>query len=209
LAAAEKRALEWLALRIPHWVSSDHLTVLGLLSLLAAGSLFWVSRWHRSVLPLVVVALVLNWFGDSLDGTLARVRNRQRPRYGFYIDHVFDVLGLFFLIGGLSLSGFINPLIAFGLLTAYLMVSAEVFLATCVQGVFRLACFGFGPTEMRILLSIGTLCLMHSPTCRPLGLGPFMLFDLGAIVAIVGLGVAFVASALRNTRQLYRAEPSR
>ncbi len=207
LAALEKRILVWLAGKMPRWVTSDHLTLLGFLSMLAAGGCFWASRWNRGFLPIVVVALALNWFGDSLDGTLARVRNRQRPRYGFYVDHVIDVVGLVFLLGGLALSGFMSPLVALALLVAYLMVSAEVFLATCVHGIFRLSTLGFGPTELRIVLSIGALYLLHSPVVSLAGIGPCRLFDVGGVVAIAGLEFAFFVSAARNTRDLYRAEP--
>jgi archaetidylinositol phosphate synthase len=207
LASAEKRILISLARRLPLWVNSDHLTLLGFTSMLAAGCCFWISRWHREALPLVVVALALNWFGDSLDGTVARVRNSQRPRYGYYVDHVIDAVGLLFLLGGLALSRFMSPLIALGLLAAYLMVSAEVYLATCVHGIFRLSSLGFGPTELRIVLSVGTLYLLRSPMVHVAGMGPFRLFDVGGIVAIIGLGTAFLVSAARNTRDLYRAEP--
>jgi archaetidylinositol phosphate synthase len=207
LASAERDILIWIAERLPNWVTSDQLTLLGLLSMVAAGGCYWVSRWNRTVLPLVVVALALNWLGDSLDGTIARVRNAQRPRYGFYVDHVIDVLGMLFLFGGLALSGFMSPQIALGLLVAYLMVSAEVFLATCVHGIFRLASLGFGPTELRIVLSVGTLCLLCSPVVRIAGMGPFRLFDVGGTVAIAGLGLAFLLSTIRNTLDLYRAEP--
>ncbi len=207
LATSEKRTLLWIARRLPGWVTSDQLTLLGMLSMFAAGGLFWAARWNRAALPLVVVALAMNWFGDSLDGTVARVRNKQRPRYGFYVDHVIDVLGILALTGGLALSGFMNPLIALGLLVAYLMVAAEVFLATHVLGVFRLSNLGFGPTELRIVLSIGALYLLRSPFCTVAGMGPFRLFDVGGVVAIAGLGAAFLVSAARNTRDLYRAEP--
>ncbi|HYK91870.1 MAG TPA: CDP-alcohol phosphatidyltransferase family protein, partial [Acidobacteriota bacterium] len=125
LAKPEKRTLIYIAKRLPLWITSDHLTVLGLVSMLAAGCCYWASRRHQEFLPLVVVALTLNWFGDSLDGTVARVRNRQRPRYGYYVDHVIDVVGVLFVLGGLALSGFMCPLISLGLLVAYLMVSAE------------------------------------------------------------------------------------
>ena len=207
LAGAEKRTLVWIAKRLPRWVSSDQLTLLGLLSMFFAGCCYWASRWHKETLPLVVVALALNWFGDSLDGTLARVRNHQRPRYGFYVDHVIDILGMLFLLGGLALSGFMSSLITLGLLVAYLMVTAEVFLTTCVKGIFRLASLGFGPTELRIVLSVGTLYLLRSPVVRVAGMGPFKLFDVGGVVAIAGLGFAFLMSAARNTRDLYHAEP--
>ena len=105
----------------------------------------------------VVFALLVNWFGDSLDGTLARVRNQQRPRYGFYVDHVLDIVGTAFLVGGMASSGYMNPLLALGLLVAYLLVAAEEFLATHVRHTFHLSFLGFGPTELRIILSVGAL----------------------------------------------------
>jgi len=206
LAAAEKQALIWIARRLPRWISSDHLTLLGLVSMVAAGFCYLASRWNRGALPLVVVALALNWLGDSLDGTVARVREQQRPRYGYYVDHVVDVVGMLFLFGGMALSGYMSPLIAMGLLVAYLMVAAEVFLATSVNGVFRLACLGFGPTELRIVLAVGTLYLVHSPMVRLAGLGPLRLFDVGGVAAIAGLLSAFLVSVARNIHDLYRSE---
>ena len=100
LAAREKQALLWIAARLPDWVNSDHLTGLGFVSLVAAGGAYWYSKWHPWALLAVIGFLALNWFGDSLDGTLARVRNRLRPRYGFYIDHILDAIGTFFLMTG-------------------------------------------------------------------------------------------------------------
>jgi phosphatidylglycerophosphate synthase len=207
LARIERRTLISIARRLPEWVTSDLLTGLGLAAMLGAGLAYWAGRWNRWMVLLVPVALAVNWFGDSLDGTVARVRNRQRPRYGFYVDHVLDVIGLLFLLGGLALSGFMTPLVAVGLFAAYVMVAAEVFLSTCVQGVFRLAAFGFGPTELRIVLGIGTLFLLRSPVCNVPGVGRYLLFDVGGIVAIAGMGAAFLFSAVQNTRALYRAEP--
>src|SRR5260370_21024752 len=104
LASVEKRTLIWLANRMPRWVNSDHLTILGFVSLLAVGLSYWYSRYSRAGLILVVVFFVLNWFGDSLDGTLARVRNRQRPRYRFYRDPALAAGGSLFPFGGLALS---------------------------------------------------------------------------------------------------------
>lgn len=206
LAGAEKQILVWMARRMPCWVNSDHLTLLGLVAMLSAGTAYWAASKNPLALLLVVPALALNWFGDSLDGTLARVRNRQRPRYGFYVDHVVDIVGSFFLLGGLALSGYMSPLIALGLLIAFLMVLSEVFLATHVQQVFRLSCFRVGPTELRILLAVGTLCLLHKPWVTLGGLGPFLLFDVGGTVCIFGLALALVVSVVRNTRALYYAE---
>jgi len=130
LAPLEKKTLIWLARRTPAWINSDHLTTLGLISLLGAGLSYWYARYHRSGLLLVAACLALNWLGDSLDGTLARVRNRQRPRYGFYVDHIVDTFGVLLLLGGLAMSGYMRAPIAAGLLTTYYMLSIEVYLAT-------------------------------------------------------------------------------
>jgi len=207
LAQPEKKALHWLAERMPRWVNSDHLTMLGLASMILAGASFWLAQWNKYALIMVVAALALNWFGDSLDGTLARVRNRQRPRYGYYVDHVIDLVGTAALLGGMALSGYMNPLIGIGVLAAFALVEAEVFLATHVQQVFRLATFRVGPTELRIILAIGALYLLYSPWIHIAGKGPFLLFDVGGIVAIAGLLSAFIYSGIRNTKALYRAEP--
>jgi len=209
LAVPEKKALVWIATRLPAWVNSDHLTLIGLTSMILAGLAFAAARWTPWTLPLVVVALAANWFGDSLDGTLARVRNKLRPRYGFYVDHVIDIIGAFFLLGGLALSGYMNPFVALGLLVAYLMVSAEVFLATHAQGVFRMASFGFGPTELRIVLAIGALYLFRDPHVNLGAFGSYRLFDFGGVIAIAGMATALVVSAIRNTRSLYLAETVR
>jgi len=209
LAGAEKRLLVWLAERMPAWVTSDQLTLVGLSSMLIAGLAFAGARWTPWTLPVVVLALAANWFGDSLDGTLARVRNRQRPRYGYYVDHVIDIFGALFLLCGLALSGYMNPFLAIGMLVAYLMLSAEVFLATYAQGVFRMASFGFGPTELRIVLAIGALSLVRDPHVSLGALGSYRLFDIGGIVAIAGMAASLVMSAVRNTRALYLAETVR
>ena len=122
---------------------------------------------------LVVLSLLLNWFGDSLDGTVARVRNRQRPRYGYYVDHIVDIVGALALFAGLANSGGMQPVIALTLLVAYVAAMAEVFLATHVTHVFRLASFGFGPTELRLVLAVGALgTRLRLPTCPlPLAAG--------------------------------------
>jgi phosphatidylglycerophosphate synthase len=207
LAGPEKRALLWLARKTPRFIHSDHLTLLGLVSMLTAGVAFWAASRNKYALILVVVSLAANWLGDSLDGTLARYRNCQRPRYGYYVDHVIDLFGTAALLCGLAMSGYIHPMIALTLLAAFAFVEAEVFLATHVQQVFRLACFRIGPTELRIVLSIGTLYLLHDPWVRIAGMGPFLLFDVGGLISVAGLLLAFIYSAVRNTRQLYRAEP--
>src|SRR5262249_59669638 len=109
----------------------------------------------------------LNWFGDSLDGTVARVRRAERPRYGFYVDHVLDIAGATLLLGGMACSTFMHPAIAMALLIAYLLVSGETFLATAVRGVFKMSFAGVGPTELRILLAAAPLPLPRAPPPPP------------------------------------------
>ena len=163
LAPLEKRCLIWLAQHAPSWLNSDHLTVMGLVALFGAGLSYWWARSAPAALCLGIVCLALNWLGDSLDGTLARVRNRQRPRYGFYVDHVVDAFGSLFLLGGLALSGFMSERVALGLLIAYLMLSIEVYLATYTIGTFHISFWKFSPTELRILLALGNVALLRNP----------------------------------------------
>jgi archaetidylinositol phosphate synthase len=209
LAASERRLLIWIARRLPAGVNSDHLTVLALLAMALAGGAFAAARVAPQALWLVIVALALNWFGDSLDGTLARVRGAERPRYGFYVDHVLDIVGISLLLGGLACSGYMAPLIAMVLLVAYLLVTAEVFLATAAHGVFRMSFLLVGPTELRIVLAIGTLALFGDPHVDLGALGRYRLFDVGGMVAAAGLVVALVSATIRNTRMLARMEPRR
>jgi phosphatidylglycerophosphate synthase len=206
LAALEKRALVAMAQRLPARVNSDHLTLLGLLAMIGAGACFWIARWYPTALAGVIVLLAANWFGDSLDGTLARVRGRLRPRYGYYVDHVIDLVGISCLLVGMALSGYMSPIVAVAFVAAYAIASAEVFLATYARGTFRLAFAHVGPTELRVVLAIGVVQLWWRP-CVTLFGGSYLLFDVGGIVAIAGLVLAFVVSALRNTRALYLAEP--
>jgi phosphatidylglycerophosphate synthase len=130
LAPIEKRTLTWIARRLPPWVNSDHLTILALVGMAGVGGAYWLAHITPVGLPLAVVGLAVNWFGDSLDGTLARVRNQQRPRYGFYVDHVVDAVGAVFLFAGLGASGYMDWTVAAGLLVAYLLLVVETFLAT-------------------------------------------------------------------------------
>jgi archaetidylinositol phosphate synthase len=206
LAAAEKRLLIFIAERLPRGINSDHLTSLALAAMGLAGAAFAAARWDRRALWLVVVALVLNWFGDSLDGTLARVRRAERPRYGFYVDHVLDIAGATLLFGGLACSPFITPSIALTLLIAYLLVAGEVFLATAVRGVFKMSVGGIGPTELRIILAAGAMALLRDPHVS-IGTLTVRLFDLGGALAAAGLLAVFVVSVLRNASALAVAEP--
>src|SRR5215472_9201730 len=206
LAAAEKKTLLWLAARTPSWINSDHLTVLGLLAMAGAGAGYWWSRANRAGLLVVILCLAVNWLGDSLDGTLARFRNCPRPRYGFYVDHVVDAFSTIFLLGGLALSGYMSPWVALGLLIAYLMLLIEVCLASYTLGDFKISYFKMGPTELRILLSIGNLALLWKPMAHLAGRA-YRLFDVGGTIGIAGMLLILVMSVIRNTVKLYRREP--
>jgi archaetidylinositol phosphate synthase len=205
VAAAEKRALLWLAARTPDHIGPDHLTVLGLAAQVGAGVCYALAAFNRYTLLAVIVCLALNWLGDSLDGTLARVRQRLRPRYGFYVDHMVDSFGALALMGGLALSGYMNPAIAIGLLIAFLMLSIQSYLATHALGEFRISFWRFGPTELRILLAAGNLALFWKPVVHVFG-GIYRLFDVGGVIGLAGMGLMVVVFTLQNTIRLYREE---
>ncbi len=208
LSKLEKRCLVWLAQHMPRRVNSDHLTVLGVAGMFCAGLSYWYARSNRLGLLLVILFLAVNWFGDSLDGTLARVRNRQRPRYGFYVDHVIDTFGALFLTSGMALSGYMSTVIATGLLIAFYMLSIEVYLATYTIGTFHLSFWVFGPTELRVVLAIGNLALYMrgSPMVKLFG-EEYRLFDVGGAIGIAGMALMLILATIRHTRMLYRAEP--
>lgn len=205
-AAAEKRLLVWIAQRLPRRVNSDHLTLLGFASSLGVAAAFAATRWWPEAPYLVVPFLVLNWLGDSLDGTLARVRDEQRPRYGFYVDHVIDVVGVAALAGGLAASGLMHPLLALAVGLAYVLLAAESFLATHALGVFRMSFALFGPTELRIVLALGATKVAGSPWTTLPGIGRVGVFDLGGVVAVAGMLLALTVSAARHAQELYRLE---
>jgi len=205
-ARIEKRALQWMALRAPKWITSDGLTILGLGAQVAAGVFYALSRYNRLALLLVIVCIVLNWFGDSMDGTLARVRKQERPRYGFYVDHIVDIFGSVALMCGLGFSGFLHWQIAVAMLIAFLVLSGESYLATYSLAHFQLSQGIFGPTEIRILLIIGNLALLRSPYSTIFG-HKMLLFDLGGAIAAVSMSIMAIIVTVRHTRQLYRQEP--
>ena len=208
-AAGERRLLVWIASRLPQWITSDALSAIGLAAMGAAGLSFVALRWTSWAAAGVVVSLVVNWLGDSLDGTVARVRRQERPRFGYYVDHVIDLAGTTFLMIGVACSGLMDPSLAVAVLAAYLLVSAESYLTTHAAGVFRMSFAGFGPTELRIVVAIGAIKGASSPSIHFFG-GPLVrLFDVGGIVAAIGLLSAFATAAIGNTRALHRAEPVR
>lgn len=205
LAPLERAALRGLARRMPRWVNSDHLSLLGLVAMFMAGVCYAFSAQNSLMLHLVNLFIFLNWFGDSLDGTLARYRDRQRPRYGFYVDHIIDTFGALFFIFGLALSGFMSERVAAPLLIVFLMLAINSYLAAYALGVFKISQWKLGPTEMRLVLIIGNLYLLHSSHTHLFG-HRFLLFDVGGVVAIIAMGFMLVFSSIKNTHALYQLE---
>jgi phosphatidylglycerophosphate synthase len=204
-AGIEKRALVWLAGRMPAWVSPDHLTGLGLLAMILGGVCYALAGHRAGWLHLVNLCLVLNWFGDSLDGTLARVRQRLRPRYGFYVDHVVDAFGALFLVTGLGLSGYMSAAVAAGLLIAYYLLSISTYLATYTIGRFQMSHGIFGGTELRLLLMLGNLVALWVPELEAFGLRA-RFFDVVGVLGIAGITLTLLSSTARNVMELDRLE---
>lgn len=205
-ASIERRALVWMAEHAPAWLTSDQLTMLGLGAQIAAGVCYALARYDRRALLLVIVCIALNWLGDSLDGTLARVRHQQRPRYGFYVDHMVDVFGSIALMLGLGCSGLAHWPVAIAMLVGFLLLSSESFLATYTLSCFQLSQGLFGPTEIRILLVIGNLALLRSPYATLFGVR-LLLFDVGGTIGAAAMFAMAIAVTLRHTAELYRQEP--
>jgi phosphatidylglycerophosphate synthase len=171
-----------------------------------AGIGYALARYDRRALVLTIVCIALNWLGDSLDGTLARVRRQQRPRYGFYVDHMADIFGSVALLGGLGWSELVHWQVAVAMLVGFLLLSGESYLATYTLGKFELSQGLFGPTELRILLVLGNLALLRSPYAAVCG-HRLLLFDVGGVIAAAGMFAIAVVVAVRHTAELYRQEP--
>ena len=209
LARQEARVLEWIARRLPAWVMPDHLTALGVVAALGIAAAYLLSNGAEVWLWAASALLVVHWLGDSLDGTLARVRKIERPTYGYYLDHLVDALATALIGLGLGLSPYMLLSVGLVIVIAYLVLSINTYLETYAFGVFTLGYGRIGPTEVRILLiGLNTLLALG------VGLG-FHVGDLGlTVLDLVGLGIAgvmlttLVARAVRNLRVLAAREPA-
>ena len=208
LADPERRLLRAIARRVPCVITSDHFTALGVLGATVAGVAYALSASHVGWLWVASAALVLNWLGDSLDGTLARVRHTERPRYGYYLDHLVDAYSTAVIGIGLGLSPFFSLGLALGIVVIYLALSINVYLESAVFGAFRLGYGRFGPTEVRIILIIlngGLFALQFAPP--PVALLVHLAAD-GVLAAAAVTMVAMLAVRCgRNLRDLARLEP--
>jgi archaetidylinositol phosphate synthase len=209
LAGPEQRVLEWIARRLPSRVLPDHLTALGVVAAVGIAAAYGLSNDHSAWLWAASALLVVHWLGDSLDGTLARVRKIERPTYGYYLDHLLDAVATALIGIGLGLSPYMLLATGLVIVIAYLVLSINTYLETYAFGVFTLGYGRIGPTEARLaLVVVNTLIALG------VGLG-FHVAGLGVTVLdLVGLGaaasalVALVVRATRNLRILAEREPS-
>ena len=203
LAEPERRLLRAIAARLPRWVTSDGLTALGMVGAVGAGVAYALSTLSAAWLWAASALLVVNWFGDSLDGTLARVRRVERPRYGYYLDHIVDAFSTAAIGAGIGLSPYVNLGVALAGVIAYLILSINIYLESQAFGVFRLGYSRIGPTEARIVLIAANAALAlsgASAAAVPIATGTVTALVVGMLIMVaVRIG--------RNLSQLARLEP--
>lgn len=206
----EKKALVWMAERLPGWVTSDMLTWLGVAAAVAYAAFCLAARYNVYYLWAASGCLVINWFGDSLDGSLARVRQTQRPKYGFFIDHSLDALTTCLFCMGLGLAPIMMLSISLFIMGGYLCMSIYTYLSTIVIGQFRLTYASLGPTEMRLILIAVMVLYMYNPWpnlfVNICGV-PWSVFDFaGAAVASI-LFLIYIVSLGKDLRALAKIDP--
>ena len=207
LGPLERPALKWLAARMPNWVTSDMLTGVGVFGAVMIFAGYWLTNLDHIFLWLASLGFVINWFGDSLDGTLARYRKLERPRYGFFVDHTVDAFNEVLIFVGLGLSPYIRFEIASLALIGYLLMSVLVYVRTAVTGEFRISYGRLGPTEVRVIAILANTLIFFfgNPEIR----GPWeklTIFDLIAALIAGVLFMIFIVSTLREARGLARLE---
>ena len=210
LTRFERWALPRLAASLPRWVVPDHLTALGIVAATAVAVAYMLTTKNPHWLWLANGALVVHWFGDSLDGTLARVRKIERPRYGFYLDHLTDAYSTTAIGIGLGFSPYMLLAVGLAIVIGYLVLSINVYLETHVYGTFRYGYGILGPTEARLLLiGLNLVALIVGPIpFHVKGIG-MTVFDVLGIAAALSMAGLLARRVIRNLGDLARAEPPR
>jgi phosphatidylglycerophosphate synthase len=207
LGPLERPALQWLSAHMPAWVTPDMLTAVGVLGALVIFAGYVLTNIHPGFLWLASLGFVINWFGDSLDGSLARYRKIERPQYGFFIDHVVDAANEVIIFLGLGLSPYVRFDLACLALIGYLMLSVLVYIRTCVKGEFVISYQGLGPTEVRVLAIIAnTLIFLLGNPLFTIAKVTLTVYDWLVIVVIGLLAIIFVVSAFNQARVLSKAD---
>jgi archaetidylinositol phosphate synthase len=205
LATAERRLLNWLCARLPSWIMPDHLTAIGFVGSLIVSTGYALSTWNPAWLFVSVAAYFVNWFGDSLDGSLARFRKTERPGYGYMVDHSADSLANALLGVGLGCSPYMRMDVALFAIIGYLLMSIHTFIASKVMGEFRLSYMAGGPTELRIMLIIMSLT-MFALGPKPSFLPGFTVFDVFALLLGLVLISLFIVQTLGAAKLLASRE---
>ena len=207
LGPLERPALQWLAAHMPAWMTPDILTGIGTLGAIIIFVSYWLSNVNPVFLWLASAGLVINWFGDSLDGTLARYRKIERPTYGFFVDHTVDAFNEMLIVLGLGMSPYVRFEVAAVALVGYLLMSVYVYVRTYVEGVFKISYGKFGPTELRVLIIImNALMFFIGAPQVSLPFGAVSIYDL-LVAVIAGILIAlFVISSYQKARELARIE---
>lgn len=210
LNAAEKKVLIWLAQRQPKWVTSDGLTYLGVLGAIICAIGFALSHLSLNYLWLASLGLVINWYGDSLDGTLARVRNTQRPTYGFFIDHSLDGVTICFMCIGAGLSPMFRLDIAMLVLIGYLLISTYTYICAIVKDEFRLTYGSMGPTEFRLASILMNIIYAYTPlsTIQYTLYGQTLgLFDILALLIALFIFISHFTQFMKDKKELAKIDP--
>jgi archaetidylinositol phosphate synthase len=208
LAEPERRVLTALARRVPRALRSNHFTALGVFAAVGAAVAYALTGRSTAWLWVASAMLALNWLGDSLDGTLARVRNQQRPKYGYYIDHIVDAFNTAVIGIGIGLSPYVSLELALLLVVLYLTLSINVYLESSVFGVFKIAYGIFGPTEVRILLILCNLLLLGGALIwAEFARGVSLVANVTLAVFCAGLLSLMAVRFGKNLHKLARLEP--
>ncbi|MFZ0544338.1 MAG: CDP-alcohol phosphatidyltransferase family protein [Candidatus Promineifilaceae bacterium] len=205
LGPLERPALQWLAAHAPAWMTPDMLTGIGILGSLTIFVAYVLTGVDKNFLWLANLGLLINWYGDSLDGTVARYRKIERPKFGFFIDHTTDAFSQFFVVIGLGLSPYVRFDVAAMALIGYLLVSVYVYVDTYVTGLFKISYGKLGPTEVRAIIVIAnTLVYFLGNPSFNFSFGDFSVFDLFVLLLAAVLFFTFTISTLTRARELAR-----
>lgn len=207
LGPLERPALQWLAQRMPKFVTPDVLTLIGLLGSFITGLSYYLTTYDKIFLWIADLGLVINWFGDSLDGTLARYRKIERPKYGYFIDHTLDSLSIIIIAVGAGLSPYTRFDFVMFALVGYLLMSVLVYIRTYVYGVFKISYYKIGPTEVRLIIIIlNTLVYFFGANEFAYEDEKYTILDVGALVFGIGLIILFIISVIFEGNKLKKEE---